>query len=98
MRRDPISGVEVRIKANTRSTGRNEVFDRSHVRSEIIGRIFSGNSALDGVTGRFESTLVELQDLTCGNPNLPDDEIDAVDLFGHWMFDLDSRIHLHEIK
>ena len=61
-------------------------------------RIFRVDAAFDRMTFRFQFTLDERQFLTERNPNLPLDQVDSIDHLRDAVFNLDSGIHLHEVK
>jgi hypothetical protein len=50
------------------------------------------------VAAERQVALPEAQLLAGGNPDLLGDEIDAGDLFGHRMLDLDAGVHLDEVE
>ena len=93
-----------RIEANAKTRG--AAIGRHHavVRNEIVFRILRRDAALHGVTVRADLVLnrhaaVGLTDRRAtGNQYLRFHEVDARDVFGHRVFDLDTRIHLDEIE
>jgi hypothetical protein len=50
------------------------------------------------MTSKWYLRLRERERLTVGDEELPGDEVEAGDEFGHRVFDLKPSIHLHKVK
>src|SRR6266540_1514221 len=60
-------------------------------------RILCVDAALDGVRARHDRVLGALERLAGGEPDLLPEEVEAIDLLGHRVLDLDPGVHLHEV-
>src|SRR4249919_3746017 len=87
----------VRIDADAGAAGRMVLSDapgRGH-KGERTLRV---DAAFDGMATKHQVALPVAQLLAGGDADLLLHDIDAGDHFGHWMFDLNSRVHFDEIK
>src|ERR1041385_1640536 len=72
------------------------------IRSELVFRILSGDSALNGKTVSGDAFLYwhanfsAVQGMPLGDQNLCADQIETSDHFGHGVFHLNTRVHLNE--
>ena len=71
--------------------------DQPRTRREGV-RTLGIDPALNAVADHLHVLLLPGQRLARGDPDLLLDEIDAGNLFGDGMLDLDPRVHLHEIE
>ena len=81
---DPGSGVEL------------EALDAAHARQVAAGRVLGVQPDLDRVARPGDLPLGERQGLAGSDTHLPLDEVEAGDLLGHRMLDLQARVHLQE--
>ena len=63
---------------------------------EAVGRVLGIEAGLHGPAVQFDLILFQRHRLACGDAELPLDQIDAGDLFGDRVFDLQPGVHLHE--
>src|ERR1035438_6552000 len=82
------------INAHPRAGGKPEPLNRTGSRSETVSRIFGIQPHFDGVTGC--PGRVSFQASAACDVNLELDQVAPGGAFGHWMFDLQPGIHLHE--
>lgn len=88
------------IETDTVATGRSVDFDLARVGLEAGGGVFGGDSALNGKSSSVNVVLGEAElseGDTCGNLDLSRDNVDARDLFGDCVLDLDTRVNFDEI-
>ena len=65
-------------------------------RHEFPGRIFGIDPRFEAWPPSHDLLLPQRQSFACSDAQLPFDEIESGDAFGHRMFDLQPRIHLDE--
>ena len=58
--------------------------------------IFGVDARLDRVSLKADLVLAQRQLFACGDPELPLDQIEAGNRLGHWMLDLQPRVHFDE--
>src|SRR5712692_9768924 len=97
MRRDAIAREQVTINTYTRPAGRQVLFNNARLRAEIVIRVFGSNATLDSMAAKLQRVLLELKRHTRRDTYLLLDEIGACHHLRHRVFDLQARIHLHEI-
>src|SRR5262245_32990448 len=71
---------------------------RACLRQVIARRILRVDARFNGVSALAEGVLRPRQRLTRGHSNLRANEIDARDLLGYGMLDLEPRVHLEEVE
>jgi hypothetical protein len=88
------------VQPHPGTAGRPVGGDLAGVGAEVVLRILGGDPALQGGTDRMDGALVgktEIgQRLTARDAHLRLHEVDAGDLLGDRVLDLDARIHLDE--
>src|SRR5690606_1034290 len=67
-------------------------------RHEITARIFRVQARFKGPTVAADIGLLERQTLATCDADLPADQVDAGNHFRDRMFDLDPRVHFHEVN
>src|ERR1051325_7869136 len=72
--------------------------DRSGTRKEVVRRVFRVDSTLDRMALPVNVLLRERQTLASCDAKLFAHEIASGDKLRHWVFDLESRVHLEEIE
>ena len=102
-RRDRAAGrAHARVEAHAKAGGTPIGDDLAVVRGEAVGRILRGDAALHGeavardglLRGQGEFGSVEAR--ARRDEDLRTHEVDAGDLFGHGVLDLNARVHLDE--
>ena len=75
---------------------KTQMLQRAGCRQEAPGRVFGIEPGFHrpAIDGQF--VLFERQRLASGNPQLPFNQIDPGDLFGHGVFHLQTGVHFHE--
>ncbi len=73
----------------------NQLTDR---RKKVVVGIFGVDAGFNRVAAHGEFFLPERQGLTGGDAQLPFDKVEAGDHFGDRVFDLQARVHLHEVE
>jgi hypothetical protein len=96
--RDGVAGVGVAVESHTTAAGRVVHLDLAGAGAEVIPRILGVDAALDGVAAELDVALRELQRLAHGDKNLLLDEVDASDLLGDGVLDLDALVDLEEVE
>src|SRR5262249_12950568 len=61
-------------------------------------RVLGVDAALDGVAGERDVLLLEGEVGTRGDADLLEHKVDARHHLGHWMLDLEARVHRDEIE
>ena len=74
------------------------VEDLARGRQETLFRNLGINPHLDRVAVHFDLRLLERQGFTRGHAQLPFDQVLAGNHFGDRVFDLQARVHFHEIE
>ena len=98
-RRDVVAFAKAGIDAHARVLLRHPpVRDPSDRRQEAAGGIFRVDARLDRVAVDCQHRLRFRQRFADRDPQLPFDQIEPGDHFGDRMFDLQTRIHLHEVE
>ena len=101
VRRDDGAGESGRsIQTDSHSFARAEDFDAARVRLETLGRVFGGDSALDGAALDHDPALIQLelgQSEAFGDFDLVLDQIDARHLLRDRVLHLEPGVHLDEI-
>ena len=92
-----VAAVEMGIEADTDASWRVEEIDGAWARAEVVGGIFGIDAEFDGVAEGSEIIELGTKALACGDADLFANEIDAVDFFGHGVFDLDAGIHFEKV-
>ncbi len=65
---------------------------------KVVVGVFGADACFDGVTRHADLALLKRQRLTAGHAQLPLDQIEAGDGFGHRVLHLQPRVHFHEIE
>src|SRR5579859_515132 len=97
MRRYRVARVQVTIDTHARPSGRQIVFNNARLRAEIVISVLGGNATFDGMAAKLQRVLLDLERQTRRDAYLLLDEIGACHHLRHRMFDLQARVHLHEI-
>ena len=102
-RRDRAAGrAHARVEAHAEAGGTAVGDDLPVVRGETIGRVLRGHAALHGKAVARDGLLLgqgefgSVQACSRRNEDLRAHEVDAGDLFGHGVLDLNARVHLDE--
>src|SRR5579883_1503857 len=93
---DLVTGVNVRIESHTVTTRSMEAGNGTGRRTKIFFGIFRIDAALNSMALGLARTLGDAA--TGGHMELLANEIETNNLLGHRMLDLNTRIHLHEVK
>ena len=70
--------------------------DPADVGAESVGRVLGIDPTLEGVAGERDVALGDRECLVLRGPDHQLDDVDAGDLFGDRMFDLEAGVHLEE--
>ena len=70
--------------------------DRARGGQEAAGRVLGVDPALDGVAAHGHVVLGQAERLAGRHPQLGGDDVDAGDLLGDRVLDLDAGVHLQE--
>jgi hypothetical protein len=97
MRRHHVFRVGSRIDPDT-GAARRMPRSNSSWTGTIGERILRVDTALQGVASELDILLAVGQPISGGNQDLVPKQVDAGHHFGHAMLNLDSRVHLHEVK
>ncbi len=108
-RRDRIALTHAAVDAHRRARRRladdefdalrqTQIFERAGGRQKTVRRILGIEAGFDRVAGRAQIVLLQRQRFAGRDPQLPFDEVEPRHHFGHRMFDLQARIHFHEIE
>ena len=101
VRSDDSTGETVAtIETNTVTTSRAVHLDLASVGLECLGRIFGGDTALDGETTSGDTVLGQtklLERSTSSNLDLSGDNVDARDFLGDGVLHLDTRVDLDKV-
>ena len=95
-RRDFRAGLHPRLAA--RAFMKGDLGERAATRLEILVRVFRVDADLDGMAARCMRVRVEKSGVARGEADHPLDKINARDLLGHAMLDLQARVHFEEIE
>ena len=102
--RDHGTGVRIAaVKTDAESTGGTPGGDLAGIGGKVVGRIFRGHTALDGITVELDVILAVDADLgiaerlALGDQDLGLHQVDAGDLLGDGMLHLDTGVHFDEI-
>ena len=80
------------------AAGHVPVRDTSAARQEVVRRRFGAEPDLDRVSVPLNVGLTERERLAARDPELQFDEVEPGDELGHGMFDLQARVHFHEVE
>ena len=100
--RDDRAGERAAVEADAHAAGRAVVEQFAVVGQEVARGVFGGDAALEGEAGRADGGLIAEADRgvaqrkPLGDEDLAVDDIDARDLLGDGVFDLDTRVDLDE--
>ena len=97
---DCASETVTSVKTDSVATSRAVDFELASVGREALGRIFRGDTTLDGETADGDTILGQaelLERCASGDLDLGGNNIDAGDLFGDGVLDLDSGVDLNEV-
>jgi len=86
------------VDAHTQSHWLDDVSDCTRAGHEVAFGIFGINTALDRAAVLRNFVLLERQLFAGGDAELPFDQVDAGDQFGHGVLDLQPRVHLQEVE
>ncbi len=103
VRRDRIAfshaGIQPHVGAlEAGSRRRAEDVEAAGGRQEVGVGILGAQARLDGVAVDAQVALRERQRLARRDTQLPFDEVEPGDRFGHGVLDLQPRVHLHEVE
>ncbi len=73
-----------------------KTLDRAGMRPEVL--VLRTQAHFDGMAGEHHILLRQRQGLALGDAQLPLDQVQPCHCFGHGMFDLQPRVHLHQIE
>src|SRR3954471_19764971 len=90
IRRHPVAGVEARIDADVHAPRSDVILHEARRRREGL-RVLGVDPAFDGVAAEADLVLLARETLAAGDADLLADEVDAGDIFGHRMLDLQPR-------
>src|ERR1700722_20715478 len=90
--------VDAVVEANARPGGNLAREDFSGRREKIVVGIFGVKANFHGVAARGDGFPSEWEAMTRGSGDLEFDKVEAGDLFGDGMLDLQARVHFQEIK
>src|SRR5687768_13796718 len=93
-----VAGGETRVDADAGSARFDVSQEFASAWQKSVGRIFSVDAALDGMSAWSEMGLQKWKSLSRGDSDLPVNEVDARDEFRHGMLYLQTRIHFKEIE
>src|SRR5579859_2578966 len=97
MRRYRVTRVQVTIDTHARPSGRQVLFNDARLRAEIVISVLGGNATFNGMAAKLQRVLLKLERQARRDTYLLLDEIGACHHLRHRMFDLQARVHLHEI-
>src|SRR4051812_902634 len=97
IRRYPIAGVEAGIDADVHAAGGDVILHQARRRSEGLG-VLGVDPAFDGVAAKLDLVLLAGEALAARDADLLADEVDAGDIFGYRMLDLEAGVHLDEVE
>jgi len=97
-RGDFIPRLDTRVDANALTRGLIKEFDVSRAGQEASSGIFSVEPDFDCMPEELNIFLLRWKRLAPCNANLPLNKVVACDHLGHWMLNLQTRIHLQEIE
>src|SRR5262245_31199006 len=93
------SGSRPTIVADPRSGRRSQLYNPPGPREKAVVRVLGVDPAFDRVPRWAKHRLrIQVESLPSCNSNLPLHEIDTRHHFSYRMFDLQSRVHLEEVK
>src|SRR5262249_24786099 len=95
--RHTISGIDIRINANTRATRKIKSRDRSRRWRKGV-RTLSVDTAFNGVPDHDYIVLRKSERLSFGDPNLITHYVRQRHHLSDRMLNLNTRIHFHEIE
>ena len=93
-----VAGVGVAVEAHAASAGCVVHLDLAGAGPEIVPRILGVDAALDGMAGGLDVALRQFQRLAHRDENLLLHQIDAGDLLGDGVLDLDALVDLEEVE
>ena len=88
----------MRVKTNAEPARRDQFFDLTRARSEVLIDVLRVNSAFDRKTAMLNVLLRKRQLLSGGDLNLPLDQINTSRQFGNGVLDLNTRVHFDEVE
>jgi len=92
--RDHVAGGDPRVDAHARTAGEAQHVHRPRRRQEVAPRVLAVDAELDGVAVGLGVAVVEKAALR--DPELLPHQVDAGDLFGYRVLDLEPGVHLEE--
>jgi len=95
---DAVAGVGVGVDADAWAAGEAEFLDQAGGGSEISRRVFGVDAAFDGVAELGDVALFDGEGHPRGDADLFFDQVDAGDLFGDGVLDLDAGVHFQQIE
>ncbi len=95
--RDGVAAVYCAVEPYAQTAGGVEGVDTARRGGEIV-RVFGVDADFDAVAAEADVLFLDREGQAGGDPDLLGDEVNAGEHFGHGVFDLNARIHLHEIK
>ena len=95
---DGVAWVEVGVDAHARAAGDAEGGDGSARGEEVVGGVFGGDAAFDGVAAPVHVPLGASQLVSVGDADLLPDEVNAGDHLGDGVLHLDAGVHLQDVE
>ena len=92
--RDAVALDDSRVDPDTRAGREAQRADPAGCRQEVRGRVLAVDAELERVAARLD--VVVAQRLSRGDPQLLADQVDAADLLGDRVLDLQARVDLEE--
>ena len=98
VRRHDTARLDSAVPTNTLRVGGLKSMKRSHRRQVTVRRILCVQTNLDSVPLGRDLVLGQRERMSVGYIDLPTHQIGSSDALGHWMFDLQTRVHLQEVE
>ena len=86
------------VDAHAFAAGRIPQLDGAGARCEIVVGVLGIDAALDRMPARGGFEHMMRQRFASCHANLLLDQLATHHLFGDWVFDLDTRVHFHEVE
>jgi len=96
---DDVAFLDPRVDAHMRILGRRAQMQQLADRGQkLLGRVFRVDAGFQRMAAERELFLRPREELAGGDAQLPLNQIKPGDHFGDGMLNLETRVHLHEIK
>src|SRR5258708_34944330 len=96
--RHRVAGIEHAVETHPVAAWHGECGDGARVRGEAFRWVLGVDADLERVAIGAHLILADAQGFAAGNPDHLAHQVYAGDHFRYWMFDLDARVHLQEVK